>query len=52
MIIIQSIPLNIINKCFIIENSNHILFIHLENEHYYKIKSIDKSKIGYSLLLI
>ena len=51
MIIIQNIPLNILNKCFIIENSKNILFIDLYNKNEIKVKSINKSKIGYSILI-
>ena len=47
MIIIQNIPINILNKCFIIENSNKILFIDFNNNNnQIKVKSINKSKIG------
>ena len=52
MIIIQNIPINIINKCFIIENSNKILFIDFEyNKNKIKVNSINKIKIGYSILI-
>ena len=52
MIIIQNLPLNILNKCFVIENSNKILFIDFENnKNKMKVKSINKSKIGYSILI-
>ena len=47
MIIIQIISVNILNKCFILEYSNNIWFIHFgENKNKIKIKLIDKSKIG------
>ena len=53
MIITQNIPLNILNTHFIIENLNQIVFINFDyNKNEINVKSIDKSKIGYSLLLI
>ena len=49
MVITQNIKLNMLNKCFILENSNNILFIHFEfNKNEINIKSIDKLKIGNS----
>ena len=47
MIMTQTIQLDNINKCFIIENTDNILFIDIMIiEHKIKIKLINKSKIG------
>ena len=47
MILIQIIKLNFLNKCFVLENSNNILFIDFDvNKNEIKVKSIDKLKIG------
>jgi hypothetical protein len=43
----QTIQLDNINKCFIIENTDNILFVDIMIiEHQIKIKLINKSKIG------
>ena len=53
MIIIQTINYKTLNECFIIENSNKILFIYLEqNEHKINIKSINKFYIGKEQLIL
>ena len=47
MNITQTIPLNILNKCFIIENFDNILFIYFDiNGQKIKIEPFDKSKFG------
>ena len=52
MIITQNIPINILKKYFIIDNSNKILFIDFDyNKNEIKVNSINNSKIGYSILI-
>ena len=52
MIITQNIPINILKKYFIIDNSNKILFIDFAyNKNQIKVNSINNSKIGYSILI-
>ena len=52
MIITQNIPINILKKYFIIEKSNKLLFIYFDyNKNEIKVNLINKSKIGYSILI-
>ena len=46
MIITQNIQLNILNKCFIIENSNNILFIDFDyNKNEIKLNQLINQKL-------